>query len=321
MTEAVVMLPLSELTGSHTPRAEGVNMQHALVLAQLDVELPPIVVHRQTMRVIDGMHRIAAARIRGHETISARYFEGELAEAFLLAVQLNVAHGLPLSLSDRRAAAERIVKDQWAMSDRSIARTVGLAAKTVAAIRQRCGAEQGPTRIGQDGRVRPVNHEVGRRLALEYLTEHPDASLRTIARHAGIAVETARDVRMRARQAAERVEGQDQPSDAGAPAEDEPDRVIQPLRRRSVVTIPTYVDSIDIEEILQNLMNDPVLRYSNQGRLMLRWLGAQALLPHRVPPILTLLPAHCRSSVSRIAWACAASWINVARELEGQSET
>lgn len=318
--EAVVMLPLRELTGSDSPRADGVDMRHALVLAQLDVELPPIIVHRPTMRVIDGMHRIAAARIRGREAISARFFEGELDEAFLLAVQLNVTHGLPLCLSDRRAAAERIVKAQWAMSDRSIARAAGLSAKTVAAIRQECGVQQSATRIGRDGRVRPVNYEEGRRLALEYLTANPDASLRQIARHAGIAVETARDVRMRAQRAALAGEEPQRPCDADEPTALEPDSGTQPLRRRSAVTIPTYVDSMDTDEIIHNLMNDPALRYSNQGRLVLRWLGSQALAPRQMPPVLASLPGHCRLSVSRIAWACAAGWINVARELEAQAE-
>jgi hypothetical protein len=36
-------------------------------------KLPPILVHRATNRIIDGMHRLEAAKLRGDETISVRF--------------------------------------------------------------------------------------------------------------------------------------------------------------------------------------------------------------------------------------------------------
>jgi hypothetical protein len=57
-------------------------------------------------------------------------------------VEQNVAHGLPRSLAHRRGAAERIVAT-FPDSDRSIASSIGLSPKTVAAIR-RCSGEEIP---------------------------------------------------------------------------------------------------------------------------------------------------------------------------------
>ncbi len=44
-------------------------MAHARSLAQTEADLPPIVVHRTTTRVIDGMHRLTAAGLRGEREI------------------------------------------------------------------------------------------------------------------------------------------------------------------------------------------------------------------------------------------------------------
>ncbi|MGP4002856.1 hypothetical protein [Streptomyces sp. 8N706] len=78
------------------------------------------------MRVIDGMHRLLAAVVRGQETIDVEFFDGSAEDAFLRAVQGNLAHVLPLLLSDRRAAASRIIVSHPQMSDRAIARASAL---------------------------------------------------------------------------------------------------------------------------------------------------------------------------------------------------
>ena len=62
-------------------------------------------VDRRTMKVVDGMHRLMAAALRGLETIDV-IFDGNKADLFLRAVEENVMHGLPLSQTDRRSAAE-----------------------------------------------------------------------------------------------------------------------------------------------------------------------------------------------------------------------
>ncbi len=129
-------------------------------------EFPPIIVHRATMRVIDGVHRLRVAKLRGQEKIAVRFFEGDAANAFVLAVQSNVTHGLPLSLADRKRAAVRISLSHPEWSNRKIASVTGLSGGTVAEIRSRRSGETPSTsiRIGPDGRVRPVDHASGRLL-------------------------------------------------------------------------------------------------------------------------------------------------------------
>src|SRR5260370_41261090 len=73
--EPPVWVPLSSLVPADSPRLEGLDPGHAEALAEVDDELPPILVQRSTMRVIDGMHRLDAARIRGQEEIRVQFFD------------------------------------------------------------------------------------------------------------------------------------------------------------------------------------------------------------------------------------------------------
>src|ERR1700761_4053233 len=139
----VEVVPLSTIRSSFTPRKTRVNEHHAGVLAQSPLPLPPIVVHRGSMRVIDGVHRLRATQLRGQDRIAARFFDGDDAEAFALAVHLNVTHGLPLTLSERKAAAQRIVKSYPHWSDRSIGLIAGVSNKTVGKLRA-CATEDLP---------------------------------------------------------------------------------------------------------------------------------------------------------------------------------
>ncbi|MFE3193073.1 ParB N-terminal domain-containing protein [Nocardia sp. NPDC059240] len=113
------------------------------MLTESSTPLPAIIVHRRTMRVVDGAHRLAAAKELGHETIAVRFFDGSENEAFVLAVHANIAHGLPLSLAERKAAARRLVLSHPQWSDRLIADVAGLSHKTVSAERRRtAGADR-----------------------------------------------------------------------------------------------------------------------------------------------------------------------------------
>ena len=134
-------VPVTDLVLSNWLRVKGEDIKHVRALAEVEDELPPIVVHRATMQVIDGMHRVRAAILSGVAYIEALLFEGAEDEAFLLAVRLNVTHGLPLSRADRVAAAVRIIHSSPQWSDRAIARAAGLSDKTVASIRRRTSAE------------------------------------------------------------------------------------------------------------------------------------------------------------------------------------
>jgi hypothetical protein len=162
VTDWVVRVPVSSLDAADSPRIDGENRRHLEALVASGATFPPIVVHRPSMRVIDGMHRLRTAQLIGQEEIAVRFYDGDDLDAFVLAVRLNATHGLPLSLADRRAAAVRIMRERPEWSDRAIAEVVGLSPKTVSAVRARSTEEipQLTRRVGRDGRVRPVRDRV-----------------------------------------------------------------------------------------------------------------------------------------------------------------
>jgi hypothetical protein len=139
--------------------------------------------------------------MRGEEKIEAKIYHGTDDDAFVFAVRLNVAHGLPLTRADRTAATLRIIESRPQWSDRMIATVVGLSAGTVAKVRRRSTAQnaQSNLRVGKDGRVRPVNSAVGRMKAAELLDEKPTSPIRAIAKEARVSPSTVHDVQQRLR--------------------------------------------------------------------------------------------------------------------------
>lgn len=301
----VVRLPLTEIGEADSPRSAGVDMAHAQALAQLEADLPPIVVNRTTMCVVDGMHRLTAARLRGEREVAVHLFDGDDNEAFLLAVRLNVEHGMPLSIADRRAAALRIIRTHPHLSDRSIAVTAGLSAKTVGSLRRESGSPPVNARIGLDGRRRPIDAATGRGAAAELIAMHPDATLRRIAADAGISVETARSVRQRLRA------GEDPVLDRRTKP-----HAVEPVDRQMTVKLPGIDPSDELRSLLDTIQRDPSLRYTDSGRMLLRWLGPRVLLPDEVPTALRHIPPHCRLNLGSMARLSAAAWIQLAMRLE-----
>ena len=154
----VVELLIRDLLPADSPRSKAEDSHHVKVLTETEAPLPPILVHRSTMRVIDWMHRLRAAEMRGARTIAAWLLDCTSQEAFVIAVKANVSHGLPLSLAERKAAAARLLAAMPQWSDRAIGSVSGLSHKTVGAIRRRSTGEVAQTtpRLGRDGRVRSM---------------------------------------------------------------------------------------------------------------------------------------------------------------------
>ncbi|MFV2120589.1 hypothetical protein ACE14D_19990, partial [Streptomyces sp. Act-28] len=150
-------IPVDTLLPADSPRTGGLDQEYVDSLVALDGELPPIVVHRPTRRVVDGTHRLAAARARGDRTIGAHLLDVPEHSLFTVAVSLNVSHGGPLTHDDRLAAAVRVLRENPALSDRYVASVAGLSPRTVSRVR-RSTAEVPylDTRIGLDGRRRPA---------------------------------------------------------------------------------------------------------------------------------------------------------------------
>jgi ParB-like chromosome segregation protein Spo0J len=304
---ALVVLPLHALHLSSSPRLDGLNEDHVRSLAEVYDELPPITVQRGTMTVIDGAHRVMAGKLAGKDSIIASYFDGSSQEAFQFSVKVNISHGLPLTLADRRAAAQQILLAHRELSDRAIGATTGLAAKTVASIRTGLDVEPTHVRIGRDGRARPLDITEARLIAGDAVAARPELTLREIASVAGISIGTARDVRARV------LAGQDP---VPAPRQRNQDSVATralPKARREATNESTQLDQ---QALLQNLMNDPSLRYTESGRALIRWLAPRLVRHNEWRSMLAHISPHSALLVSKIARECARVWHECATQLE-----
>ncbi len=304
-----VSVPVGSIRLGDSPRLNGEDRAHIARLAEADAELPPILVDRRTMKVIDGMHRLRAAALQGRATIKVVFFDGRPAEVFIRAVKENIAHGLPLSQADRHAAAARIMASHPHMSDRAIGEAAGLAAKTVARIRRSGGAaSQSSTRVGKDGRARPLNGEDGRLRAAEVLAQYPDASLREVARTVGIAPATVMDVRNRLARGEPPVLSRDREGGASprVPAQPGP-RGHLPLRPGQARPLPAAT--------VEKLLRDPSLRNNDYGRQLLHLLQTTAGGTDQLLQRSTLVPSHCAHIVAGVAQQYAEAWQDFAAEL------
>jgi ParB-like chromosome segregation protein Spo0J len=301
-------VPIGLLRVAGSPRQNGEDPEHSRMLSQIEGPLPPIVVHRFTMRVIDGMHRLRAARLRGDETIEVRFFDGTEQEAFVLAVRANIAHGLPLSLADRMAAAEHIISTNPTWSDRTIAAAAGLGARTVGNLRRRLGTGDGDrVRVGRDGRVRPVDHTEGRLRASEFITNRPHASLREIARHAGVSPSTARDVRRRMQRGEDPL-AQTRTAERRVAA-------AEPVRSDDSAE-PAPPSERDLVELIEGLQRDPALRFTDSGRFVLRWIAGHVIQSDEWREVVAKVPPHCGYIIADLARMCAEQWQHLAQDLE-----
>lgn len=296
-------IPIRSVLPSDSPRANGEDKAHILRLAESDAVLPPILVHRSSMRVIDGMHRLRAAQLKGLDEITVTYFDGSDEDAFVMAVKLNVTHGLPLSLSDRKTAATRILAAQPQLSDRAIASISGLSNKTVAALRPSASAEnaQSHTRLGADGRLRPLDAAEGRHRAAAILSESPEASLRDISASSGISPGTVRDVRRRLQR------GED-------PVAPRPQVVRRGAANRQTTGGRKAADHDDA--ILPKLTKDPSLRHTEGGRELLRWLHSHVIRRDDCTHVVDAVPEHCSAAVARLARQSADAWSELAWQME-----
>jgi hypothetical protein len=306
----VARVPIESLIMSKSPRLDGEDAEHVRGLAESGAVLPPIVAHLPSRKVVDGMHRLQAAILRGETDIAVRFFHGSESDVFLLSVTANSQHGLPLSQNDRLAAAEHIFTSHPEWSDRMVAIVVGLSGRKIAALRAKVASHipQPTSRIGRDGRSRPVDATAGRERAAELVASKPDISLRQIAREAGIAPATAADVRDRIRRGEDPV----------------PVRVAQskkPLAARRIdVSSTSSPEPLNksISELTPNfdqLRKDPSLRFTEAGRTLLRMFDSCQAVVRADEAMKRRLPPHCLESVAELSRAYADVLQSFAAEL------
>jgi hypothetical protein len=304
------LVPIARLTVAGSPRIGGEDPEHIRTLAGSSSVLPPILVHRPTMRVVDGAHRLRAALLRNEHQIEVRYFDGSEDDAFVLAVRINVAHGLPLSRADRNSAAERILRAHPNWSDRAIAAISGLSDKTVGSIRRRATAEfpQLSHRVGRDGRVRPNDAAAARRRAAAYVENRSDARAREIAQAAGVSVTTAREVRGRVREGLDPV-----------PAGHSDMSRVEP-------GVPERADGVEREDdtddglafSLRQLRSDPSFRHHETGRMVLRLLDTNVVIATEQDRLIDGVPMHGVNTVAHLALQYALAWQKFADQLENR---
>lgn len=282
--DTVTTVSISDLVRSDSPRLAGEDEEHSRRLAETDAPLPPILVHWPSMLVIDGLHRVRAAELRGQRGIGARFLDCGRDEIFVEMVRANVAHGLPLSLADRKAAVARVLTTHPHWSDRMIAGVTGLAHKTVGRIRRDLAGHlpEVTTRIGRDGHARPLGRG-GRERAEELVRRDPSASLRTVARAAGVSVGTVHAVRRRLNL-----------SDTTAPAVPDDQRAA----------------------VLRRLRADPSLRFTEAGRAVLALFSAHDIAGGEWRRLSDSVPAYWAPSLADLAHELAAAWQQFAAHLD-----
>ncbi|MDP9470032.1 MAG: ParB N-terminal domain-containing protein [Chloroflexota bacterium] len=146
------------------PRVEGIDPDHVRTLEASRETWPPLIVVALDGQhvLVDGFHRYAAAQNLGLDAVPVEIRtpppDGDLKA---LAFALNAVHGRPLSLADRRAEAERLLREWPVVSNLEVSRRAGLAPTTIATIRARleeaAAIEAAPERIGADGTRYPVS--------------------------------------------------------------------------------------------------------------------------------------------------------------------
>ncbi|MEU8433893.1 ParB/RepB/Spo0J family partition protein [Streptomyces sp. NPDC029216] len=310
-TSTVEPVPLQDLHTAHAPRSAEEDEQYARTLAASGEDLAPVLVHRSTMLVIDGVCRARAAVLRGHTHIPARLFDGTEEDGELLSVLVDIAHGMVPPVAVRTAAARHALRVQPDWSDRALAALTGLPGKRIAALRRESGAATAPheRRLGLDGRARPLDSAARRQLADGLLNDDPHASLRQVARAAGLSPATVADVRARRRRGEDPV-----PRRGAGPRPARPGLV--PTPRRPVP--PTAVTAL--RPVLASLTQDPSLRHTESGRALLRALDVSCVLADGIEGIAAHVPPHRLDAVARLAESHARLWETLASHL-GQRHT
>ena len=100
---------------SLNPRLGGVDQEVVEFYASIyrDVVWPPIWVHRQSHKLLDGWHRVEAAKHAGVYSLVVHWVEAKEEELFALAVKANLGHGMRLNKEERYKAIVRLQREAW----------------------------------------------------------------------------------------------------------------------------------------------------------------------------------------------------------------
>ncbi len=97
------------------PRAHGVDQEVVEFYAGIfeEVVWPPIVADRATKKLLDGWHRVEAAKRAGAYSLPVLWVDAKEEELFAHAVKLNLGHGLRLTREERLRAVAKLAREGW----------------------------------------------------------------------------------------------------------------------------------------------------------------------------------------------------------------
>jgi len=160
-TVAELELSVIRTDGGTQPRAQldqGVVEEYAEAM-KAGAVFPPVVVFYDgtSYWLVDGFHRVEAAKRIGATKIAADLHPRTLREAILHSVGVNATHGLRRTNADKRRAVSILLQDpEWSQwSDREIARQAGVSDRFVNSLRKELTANgsQSTSRKSANGRI------------------------------------------------------------------------------------------------------------------------------------------------------------------------
>jgi ParB-like chromosome segregation protein Spo0J len=317
-------VPIASLVPGFYLRESGTSAAHVQALAEVAASspLPPVLIQRNGLRIIDGMHRLAAARLRQQQHISARLIDCTDAEALVLAIKANIQHGLPLTRADRISGAKRVLAAHPDWSDRAVAEIAGLGGRTIAVLRNRSSSEdmQPDKRLGRDGKRRPMVAADGRRRAVDYIQAHPEAPLREVAREVDVSLGTVHDVRERLRRGTDPIACATRPPCPSASTDPHavtaPQRGSGPAGPTPPPTWPRRGEQVSWPAVAPKLASDPTLRYTEGGRAFIRWMTLHALHVDQWVEFVDAVPEHWRDELGHVADTICGEWHMFAQQLK-----
>lgn len=293
-----VMIPIHNLLSSLPVRATGVSVDHVDRLIQSFSTLPPITVNSSMDCVIDGRHRLQAARQLRHDHIAARILRATDEEALVFAIEANSHQGLPLTLKDRKQIANQLLTLNPALSDRAVAHTAGVSPGCIRKLRLHrptAQNEQLTYRVGRDGRRRHVKH---------HRVAHPSATAKSPKRaDASITGRTATK--------AQQVDSQDIP----AITEQRPAR--QDLRTTLDHRVETAPQGRGQSlPPWQLVAADPALKFSLVGKNLIAAVSLSMKLDRCTEGLSSIVPSHLRFPVAAYTRRAAVALQRCASRLE-----
>lgn len=138
--------------------------------AEIFDNLPPVIIQKDTSVLIDGFHRIEAAKYLKRDSIEVEEIAIPDFELFAEACRRNSAHGLALTKDERNEAIVKLYKDgwkqgalaqMWGIDHGQISRIVGAKERTEK-IKEMC-----PAHISESATLTPKHEQIIRRAPLE----------------------------------------------------------------------------------------------------------------------------------------------------------